>query len=141
METEQENGVVSVDSAASEEGMPPPVAEIMAKLIAREAEIASLSQKLTEKEDLIGRLNAGLNAAVLAYRQSTIALHRDLPEELIEGNSINGIDESLKWAMSLVARVKSTIAKASPPLVAPTRSRLSGDSLSAEDKIRRGLRQ
>jgi hypothetical protein len=141
METEQENVVVSVDSAASEEGMPPPVAEIMAKLIARETEVARLSQQLVEKDALIGQLNLSLNVAVGAYRQSTMALHRDLPEELIEGDTVNAIDESLKKAIALVARVKSSIAKVSPPLVAATRSRLSTDGLSTEDKIRRGLQR
>ena len=141
METEQEKGVVSIDSTAVDEATPPPTAEIMARLVSREAEVAGLSQRLAEKDDLIGRLNSSLNLAVAAYRTSTVALHRDLPEELIEGESVNAVDESLKRAMSLVARVKSSIVKAAPPLIAGNRSRASSDSLSAEDKIRRGLRQ
>ena len=140
METEQENTIEeAADLPDGDAATPAPVAEIMGRLIAREAEVSRLSQQLAEKDDLIGRLNLSLNAAVAAYRGSTIALHRDLPEELIEGESVNAVDESLKKTMSLVARVKSSIAKVTPPLVAGNRSRLSSDGLSAEDKIRRGL--
>ncbi|XUX00253.1 MAG: hypothetical protein TUN42_10265 [Dehalogenimonas sp.] len=116
-----------------------PTAEITSKFVAREAEVTRLSQQLAEKEDIIKRLNASLNAAVTAYRGSTVALHRDLPEELIEGDSIIAVDESLKKAIALVARVKSTITAAAPPLVAAGRSRSSTDTLSTVDKIMLGL--
>jgi len=104
----------------------------------QEAEVVSLSRQLADKDDVIGRLNSSLNAAVTAYRGSAVALHRDLPEEFIEGDSINAVDESLKKAMALVARVKSTLAQTAPPLVAASRSR-SPESLSTVDKIRVGL--
>ena len=140
METEQQTTINSRDTACCvrNEVTPEPLAEVMAKLIARDAEVVNLSQQLAEKEDIIGRLNASLNAAVTAYRGTTVALHRDLPSELIEGDSINAVDESLKKAMSLVARVKSTMAQIAPPLVAAGRSR-SSESLSTVDKIRVGL--
>lgn len=141
METEQENTIDSRDTACRvrEDVTPEPTAEIMVKLIAREAEVASLSRDLADKDDIIGRLNASLKAAVTAYRGTTVALHRDLPEELIEGDSISAVDESLRKAMALVARVKSTLSQAAPPLVAAGRSRPSGESLSTVDKIRCGL--
>jgi hypothetical protein len=118
-----------------------PVAEIAARFIARDAEVTRLSRQLAEKDDVIGRLNVSLNAAVTAYRGTTVALHRDLPEELIEGDSVNAVDESLKKAMALVARVKSTMAQTAPPLVAAGRSRPPNDGLSTMDKIRVGLGQ
>ena len=113
-------------------------ADLMTELTVREAEVATLSQALVEKEDIIMRLNASLNAAVIAYRGSVVALHRELPEELIEGDSVNAVDESLKRAMLLVARLKSTMSAAAPPLVSAGRSR-SSESLSTVDKIRVGL--
>ena len=141
METEQETTIECSGTACRVRGeaTPEPVAEITARLIAREAEVASLTAKLAEKDDVIGRLNASLNAAVIAYRGSAVALHRDLPEELIEGNSINAVDESLKKTMALVARVKSTLAQTAPPLVAAGRSRSPNEVLSTVDKIRCGL--
>jgi hypothetical protein len=138
METEQEKGVISSDFVTGEGATHEPAAEIMASLISREAEVTRLSRQLAEKDEIIGRLNAGLNTAVIAYRGSAVALHRDLPEELIEGDSVNAVDESLKKAMALVARVKSSLANAAPPPVVAARSR-SAETLSAEDKIRRGL--
>ena len=141
METEQETTIECMDTACRVLGdvTPEPTAEITAPLVTREAELARLSLELAEKNDVIGRLNASLNAAVSAYRGSAVALHRDLPEELIEGDSVSAVDESLRKAMSLVARVKSTIAAAAPPLVAAGRTRVSGESLSTVDKIRVGL--
>ncbi len=148
METEQETTIDSRDTAfilsqvegccVRNEVTPEPLAEIMARLIAREAEVARLSQQLADKDDAIDRLNASLNAAVGAYRQSAVLLHRDLPQELIEGDSVSAVDESLKKAMNLVARVKSTMAAAAPPLVAAGRAR-SSETLSTVDKIRVGL--
>ncbi|PPD58017.1 hypothetical protein [Dehalogenimonas etheniformans] len=141
METEQEITTECRDTACrvrENEAAPTPDTEITAKLIAREAEVAKLSQQLAEKDDVIGRLNASLNAAVAAYRGTTVTLHRDLPEELIEGDSIAAVDESIKKAMSLVARVKSTMATTAPPLVAAGRSR-SSEGLSTVDKIMLGL--
>jgi hypothetical protein len=142
METEQDITIDSRDTASCvrNEVTPEPLAEVVATLIAREAEIAALSQQLAEKDGVIDWLNAGLNAAVGVYRTTTIALHRDLPQELIEGDSVSAVDESLKKAMALVARVKSTMAAAAPPLVAAGRSR-SSDTLSTVDKIRVGLGQ
>lgn len=140
METEQQNTIECRDTATCVRGevTPEPVAEVMARLIAREAEVARLSKDLADKDEIIGRLNTSLNAAVSAYRGSAVALHRDLPEELIEGDSVSAIDESLKKAMALVARVKSTMAQTIPPLIATGRSR-SSEALSTVDKIRCGL--
>jgi hypothetical protein len=142
METEQEIKTECRDTACRvpDETTSEPAVEIAAKLIAREAEVVRLSQQLSEKDDIIGRLNARLNAAVTAYRGSAMALHRDLPEELIEGDTVNAVDESLKKAMALVARVKSTLAQTAPPLVAAGRSR-SSEGLLTVDKIRWGLGQ
>jgi hypothetical protein len=134
-DTQEEAAVIAKDSPPNEWD-----SEIAAKLIAREAEVARLSRDLAEKDDIIGRLNASLNAAVTAYRVSAVALHRDLPEELIEGDTVNAVDESLKKAMALVARVKSTLAQTAPPLVATGRTR-SSEGLSTVDKIRWGLGQ
>ena len=149
METNQENTIECRDTAfilndaerclvQGGEVIPELAAEITARIVAREAEVTALSKKLAEKEDIIGRLNASLNAAVIAYRGTTVALHRDLPEELIEGDTVNAVDESLRKAMSLVARVKSTLAQTAPPLVGAGRMR-SSETLSTVDKIRFGL--
>ncbi len=93
---------------------------------------------MADSDGVIGRLNASLDDAVVAYRASTRPAHPDLPAELIDGDSVGAVDESLKKAMALVARVKSTMATASPPLVAAGRSR-SSETLSTVDKIRVGL--
>jgi hypothetical protein len=135
-DTQEEPAVIAKDLPPIERD-----AEITARLIAREAEVTRLSRQLAEKDDIIGRLNTSLNAAVTAYRGSAAALHRDLPEELIEGETVNAVDESLKKAMALVARVKSTMAQTAPPLVAAGRSRPPNDGLSTMDKIRVGLGQ
>ncbi|PVV83688.1 hypothetical protein [Dehalogenimonas alkenigignens] len=142
METELETTIEEeAELFETETAVPESAAELTARLISREAELARLSRELADKDDLIKRLNKNLNAAVGAYRGSTAALHRDLPEELIEGDSVSAVDESLRKAMDLVPRVKSALAQAAPPLVAVSRSRPAAGGLSPEDKIRRGLAQ
>lgn len=141
METELETTIEEeAELSETEAAAPGSAAELTARLISREAEVARLNRELADKNDLIVRLNKSLNAAVGAYRGSTAALHPGLPEELIEGDSVSAVDESLRKAMDLVARVKSALAQAAPPMVAASRFRLAdGVSLSPEDKIRRGL--
>ncbi|AKG53017.1 hypothetical protein DGWBC_0330 [Dehalogenimonas sp. WBC-2] len=103
-----------------------------------QTDIERLSTAIIEKEAVIGQLTESLAGAVAAYRTASIARNADVPAELIVGDSIADVDESVKRARALVEQVRASLKTAPPPVVAVRRGG-SIEVMTTEEKIRRGL--
>jgi len=118
-----------------------------------EKRIAALERLLAEKDETLataeGRaseLEAKLTlatdelaGAVAGYRRLMIRLHPEVPEDLISGDSVGALDQSLAQATGLISRVKqrleAEIKLARVPAGAPPRRPPDLSSLSSREKI------
>ncbi len=105
----------------------------------KNCEIEGLKTSLSAEHTQTEALNRKLEAAIESYRRLVIRANPDLPEELISGDSIEGIDESLKKARNIATRIRTEIEEAakrnSIPAGAPVRSEENGANLSPREKI------
>ncbi len=105
----------------------------------RDNRIASLEQSLTESEERQKQLEENLSLAVTSYRQTVISANPDIPEELIKGESLEAVEQSLASARKLVDKVKQGLeAEAMQnrfPGGAPARTAPDLSALSAKEKI------
>ncbi len=108
------------------------ISELEQAVADRDSQIAALNQSMPE-------LESRLSQAVEAYRVLVVKANPAVPEELISGDSIEGIDQSLANAQVLVDRVRqeleSEIAAAKIPAGAPLRTPLDFSALSPKEKI------
>jgi len=108
------------------------ISELEQAVASRDSQIADLSQSLAE-------LESRLSQAVEAYRALVVKANPAVPEELVSGDSIEEIDQSLANAQVLVDRVRreleSEIAAAKIPAGAPLRTPLDFSALSPKEKI------
>ena len=103
------------------------------------ARIVELEQAVAESNDKLNKLNESLNQAVSSYRALVIQSNPDVLEELITGDSIETINNSLASAKELIGKVKSgieaEISSAKVPAGAPQRAPLDLSALSPREKI------
>ena len=115
------------------------IGELEEALASRDTEIAGLKQTITEAEEKLTQINDSLSQAVASYRELVVAAHPEIPPELITGDSVESIDESLRNAQALVDKVKQGIeaeaSKARVPAGAPQRTPLDLSVLSPREKI------
>lgn len=113
--------------------------ELEETLAARDTEIAGLKQTITEAEEKLTQINDSLSQAVASYRELVVAAHPEIPPELITGDSVESIDESLRNAQALVDKVKqgieAEVSKTRVPAGAPQRTPLDLSVLSPREKI------
>ncbi len=126
----RDKGLVSRDSRISE------LEQIIAE---RDDQITALKQSAAELEQKLTDLNDALTRAVASYRALVIKLNPGAPEELITGDTIEEIDESLANARILIDKVRqgleAEIAAAKVPAGAPQRAPLDMSALSPREKI------
>jgi chromosome segregation ATPase len=125
--------------AAGEEAAPAENAEVaglQAALEEREARIASLERDF-------GALREEMAAALQKYRASLLASAPEVPEEMVQGDTVQQVEEAFARARSMAQRIRSDLeAQASRervPAGAPARSAPDLSSLSAREKIAYGL--
>ncbi len=116
----------------------------------RDARIAQLEATLSEAQSAvqsrveeIEAVSARLVQAVELYRASLLAAEPDLPEDIVQGATVEAVQESLERARQMVAQVRTRLeAQASlertPPGV-PARSAPDLSALSPQEKILMGL--
>lgn len=104
-----------------------------------DSEVASLKQALAESEERLTTISHSLVEAVASYKALVAQSNPEVPEELITGDTIGAIDESLEEAKALVTRVRqgleAEIASAKVPAGAPIRTPLDLSALSPREKI------
>ncbi len=115
------------------------IQELRETLTARDTEISELRQTIAESEQKLAQINDLLSRAVASYRELTAALHPEIPPELITGDSVEAVDESVKSAQALVEKVKRGIEaetlKTRVPAGAPQRTPPDLSVLSPREKI------
>ena len=116
----------------------------------RDARIAHLEAALGQAEDAAKRrdeemdgVNARLAQAVELYRVSLLASEPDVPEEMVQGSTVEVVQESLARVRQMVEQVRGRLeARASlerTPLGVPARSAPDLSALSPQEKILVGL--
>ena len=115
------------------------VAEKDEELNRANARIAELEQTVAEADDKQSKLNEGLNQAVSSYKALVIQSNPDVLEELIAGDSIEVINDSLASARELISKVRSgvesEISSVRVPAGAPQRAPIDLSTLSPREKI------
>jgi len=115
------------------------LAEKDEELVQTDARIAELEQAIAELSEKLKTASDSLVEAVDSYKATVLQANPEVPEELIRGDSIESIDESLKKAKTLIGRVRqgleAEISAAKIPIGAPQRTPPDLSGLSPREKI------
>ncbi len=108
-------------------------------LAVKDSEIAALKQALNEAERKMADLGEALAQAVAAYKELVVQANPGVLAELITGDTVEQVNESLKNAQALVDRVRQEMeaeaSKTRIPAGAPQRAPLDLSALSPREKI------
>jgi len=103
------------------------------------SEVASLKQAVAESEEKLTSINHSLTEAVASYKTMVVQANPEVLEELITGDTIEAINESLEKAKTLVSRVRqgleAEITAGKVPAGAPIRTPPDLSALSPREKI------
>jgi predicted RNase H-like nuclease (RuvC/YqgF family) len=115
------------------------IARLEKAIADRDSEINNLKQSLAESNEQKKQLSDSLAQAVDSYKALVISTHPELPAELISGDTIEAVDQSLVKAKELVGKVKQGLEaeamQARFPSGAPARTAPDLSSLSPKEKI------
>lgn len=116
------------------------ISELEQTVASRDSELVALKQALAESDEKLNALSKSLNQAVSSYKALVIQANPDILEELISGDSIQKIDESVKEAKTVISKVRKGIeteaSRARVPAGAPERTLPDLSALSAREKIK-----
>jgi uncharacterized coiled-coil protein SlyX len=105
----------------------------------RDGEITILRQSEVESGEELKSLSGTLADATASYRALVIRVNPGAPEELITGDSIEAINQSLESAQDLVSKVKAGLeveaSRTRVPAGAPERTPPDLSALSPREKI------
>jgi Mg2+ and Co2+ transporter CorA len=111
--------------------------------IAALEELANLRALLRERDEALASMRERLALALGKYRSLLLASAPEVPEELVQGETVEELDESLARARQMVERIRSRIeaklAREWVPPGAPLRSAPDLSSLTPREKILYGL--
>jgi archaellum component FlaC len=115
------------------------IAQQEQKLAGKDAEIVALAQSLNEARQSLEGLSKALPQAVAAYKELIVQANPGLLPELLTGDTIEAVGESLKQARALMEKVRREMeaeaAKTRVPAGSPQRAPLDLSALSAREKI------
>ena len=116
--------------------------EALAKANAR---ITELEQTVAQSEEELKVTNNSLAEAVASYQTIVTKANPEVPEELISGDSIESVNQSLEKAKSLISRVKqgleAEVQAIRVPAGAPQRTPPDLSALSPREKIQYSIRR
>ncbi|MBN1177537.1 MAG: hypothetical protein JXA51_07650 [Dehalococcoidales bacterium] len=108
-------------------------------LATKDGEIAGLKEALDEAKQSLEELGKTVAQAVAAYKEMVVESNPGVLAELITGETIEQVNESLKNARALMEKVRQEIeeeaAKTRVPAGAPQRTQPDLSALSAREKI------
>jgi hypothetical protein len=131
--------LADTETAAAEAGtLRRELAELKTRATQQAADLESLRAALAEAE-------AGARAAAARYREAVLGREPQLPADLVSGDTVDAVDESLARARETVAQVRQHLEQEAHalrvPAGAPVRAAPDFSGLSAAEKIRLGLQQ
>ena len=124
---------------------------LLAKIIGLEGEVAARASRIAELERLAAEstrqadhLEASLKQAVTGYRNLIILSNPEVLPELISGETLESLNDSLSKARELTGKVKENLVAQARltrvPAGAPVRGEPDTSGLSSREKIQRGIR-
>lgn len=115
------------------------IAELEESLVTKDSDIAALEQAQVELEERLSTAGESLADATASYKAVVIETNPGVMEELISGDTIEAINESLKKAKDLVGKVRqgleTEISLTRVPAGAPERRAPDLSALSPSEKI------
>ncbi len=115
------------------------VGQLSGSLEEREASIQKLTSDLEERGSVVSRLQEQLASAVDKYRDALLSSAPEVPQELVQGQTIGELDVSMAQARQMVERIRNQIeaqaASERVPAGAPLRSGPDVSALSPAEKI------
>ena len=113
-------------------------------LAAKESETAALKNELDGLKQALDGRNKALAQATADFKQMLVEANPGLPPELIGGDTITAVKDSLKYARAVVDKVRQEIdaaaARTRIPAGAPQRAAPDLSGLSPREKIQQGLK-
>ena len=134
----------------SEENEASRVSELESLIAQKDEELAKANSRITELEQAVTEsvekfetTSNSLAEALTNYKAMVIQANPEVPEELISGDSIESINESLGTAKAMVSQVRQglevEIQAAKIPVGAPQRTPTDLSALSPREKIQYGI--
>ncbi len=115
------------------------IAELEQAVASKDSEITILKQAIAESEQKLAEINETLAQAIASYKTLVMEANPEIPADLIAGDTIEAINESLENARALIDRVKQGIeaeaSRTKVPAGAPQRVPLDLSVLSPREKI------
>ncbi|HEY83193.1 MAG TPA: hypothetical protein G4O01_07920 [Dehalococcoidia bacterium] len=115
------------------------IRELEQALVNKDGEMALLRQALAESEQKLAQTSDALAQAVASYKELVVATNPEIPPELVTGDTIEAINQSLENARSLIDRVKQAVeqeaSRSKVPVGAPQRASIDLSVLSPREKI------
>lgn len=140
MENNESQATPQAQEARDNEGL---LNEMKAIIQDKDREIDGLKNAVAAGHEQVKALNHRLESTMAAYRQAVISSNPDLPDELIGGNSIEEIEQSVAKARNIAERIRKEIeaaaARHSIPAGTPVRHEENPAGFSSRDKIQYAL--
>ncbi|MBA7542282.1 hypothetical protein ES705_34602 [subsurface metagenome] len=115
------------------------ITELETVVSEKDSEIATLKQTVVDDNQKLEAVNEDVSQAVAAYKTIVVKANPGVIEELITGNTITEIDQSLENARTLISKVRGgieqEIASGRVPAGAPQRTSPDLSALSPREKI------
>lgn len=109
------------------------------KITELEAVVAERDERLGALNESLSQLNTSLSRAVSSYKAMVVKSNPGILEELITGNTVEAIDQSVENANALIGRVRQgleeEVSRIRIPAGAPQRTLPDLSALSPREKI------
>ncbi len=116
------------------------ILELEQAVVDKDSDIAAQKQSEAELEERLSTVNDSLAEAIASYRTAVIQANPEVMAELVNGDTIESINESLEKAKSLISKVRqgleTEISQAKVPAGAPERRSPDLSALSPREKIK-----
>ena len=137
--------VTAADREARTSHLDAQLAQVRDELEASRSQAQASEQELASLRDRSESLQTQVQGSAQRYRELALQQAPELPADLVVGETVEEVQESLQRARETVARVRGHLEQQAQagrvPVGAPPRSGPDMSGLSAEDKIRLGLQQ
>ena len=115
------------------------ISELEQAVADKDSELVTLKQTIVESDKKFAEINDTLAQAVASYKALVIESNPEVLPEMVTGDTVDTVNESLENAKALVDRVKQGLneeaSRARVPAGAPQRSPLDLSTLSPREKI------
>ena len=109
------------------------------ELSSANARITELEQAVAESDNKLADTSSALSQAVSSYKALAVKSNPEVPTELLTGDTIEAIDQSVESAKSLISKVRegleAEMAVVKIPAGAPQRAPVDLSTLSPREKI------